>query len=352
MKNKKKLFLFLIPALVIALLTCFAVCRRLSAGGVQIPEKNRELSYVCFGKYPQSQVKDEKLIKELERLPLRWQSYGYYNGDGSLGSAVQSDYMQYADVGFDGETYRAVRFSDYRSFCCHTDPKGTSWQPALFDLDTVYWYRFDPIRWVILSKSENLLMSELILDSQPFNSIIYAKKPELGFDAPAFYKDEAFTIYATDYYTSDLRGWLNADFYETAFSDDEKALITESEQDNAAWSRRYSEYDSPASLDRVFLLSYAEATNPAYGFSKTADRTDDLRTAYATDYAVCQGICTMQDFDRDGTAWWWLRTGGVSSMLNLGVNFYGSIRFTLTTPYTPDCVDTGVRPALRLSRLP
>ena len=53
-----------------------------------------------FGSYPQSEVKDEGLLTELNLLDLDWVSYEYYSGTGveDDGLMYSSDYMKYADV--------------------------------------------------------------------------------------------------------------------------------------------------------------------------------------------------------------------------------------------------------------
>ncbi|MBR5423928.1 MAG: hypothetical protein IK108_07955 [Clostridia bacterium] len=313
-----------------------------------------EKKVIEFGSYPQSRIANEALISELNRQDSEWKSYGYYNGRGAVGTARQSDYMQYTDICYNGEKYRGVRFSEYRSYCCHKSSE-SSWQQRYYhlDLDTVYWYKYEPIRWIVLNEDGScFLMSENVLDSQPFNSVIYTDDPSQDLVLQAYYKDAAHTVYGLDYYESDIRAWLNGNFFETAFSAEEAEQILITELDNSAWNKCFSEYDSQNSFDKVFLLSYDESTNPSYGFSKQAEKTDNLRTAFPTDYALCQGVWTVGGLYKTGACWWWLRTAGTLPSIPCAPTFYGSIVFTLNNPYTPDCVDTGVRPAIRLSELP
>ncbi len=320
------------------------------------PVRTEERQYVTFGKYPQSAVEDEALLARLNALDLKWVSYGYYNGAGTLGSAVQSDFMQYADVAFEGETYRAIKLTEYRSYCCHQVPMA-NWQASVFkhqfELNTVYWYRFDPIRWIVLSAEENLLLAEFVLDSQPINSVIYSKTPKADFNSREFYKDAAFTTYAADYYESDIRAWLNTTFLNTAFSAEEAQWIVCSDLDNSSWTPGKSKFDAQDSTDRVFLLSYDETTNPAYGFSPRSEKADKNRIAYPTPYTLIQGHWIHPT----GVSYWWLRTmkGDTAlkgAALNLAVNYTGAITLIYLTPYSPDCVDTGIRPAIRLGELP
>ncbi len=311
-----------------------------------------EQAYVYFGSYPQSQVTDEALLAKLNRLPLNWKSYGYYNGDGTIGSAEQSDYMRYADVRFENETYRAVMLSDYRSYCCH-EPAKISWQKLRkMQIGTVYWYRYEPIRWAVLSKEKHLLLSKMVLDTQPINSRIYIKNPKLGFDSPEFYKDPDFQTLGTDYYTSDIRAWLNSTFLETAFSEEEKAQILFTDLDNSAWTKSEKKYASKNSSDRVFLLAYEDLINPDYGFSPQAEKLDPHRVAYPTDYALSQNVW-IHDYS---TCYWWVRSAVSNctpkgAALNSAVNYQGALCLSYHTPYSPDCLDTGTRPAICLTDL-
>ena len=313
-------------------------------------EKNTKNRSVYFGQYPQTMVTDEQLIAKLNGLEVNWLSYGYYNGDGTMGSEKQSDYALYADVAFEGEKYRAVKFSEYRSHHTYGEPQ-VNWQSERFELNRIYWFKFEPIEWVVLSEEENLLMSKMLLDAQPINNIIYSKTPELGLESKVFYKDAEFQTFATDYATSDIRAWLNNDFFNTAFSVGEAQHIVESRLDNSVWNHRNSKYSSQSTTDKVFLLSFEEAKNPAYGFCAPAEKEDDLRTGYGTDYAFSQGLLCVSDSYRDGTMWWWLRSASASEHLNVAVNFHGSIRLTFDLPYAPNCTDSGIRPALRLDSL-
>ena len=165
---------------------------------------------------------------------------------------------------------------------------------------------------------------------------------------PDCYKDPEFTIYSSDYYSSDMRHWLNGTFFDTAFSPVEAAQIKDTESDNSAWNKRYARFDSTNSCDKVFLLSYSEVTDPRYGFSRRPEKTDDLRTAYPTDYTLSQGIWTVGGIYKKGASWWWLRSGGIISNYPCAVSFYGAVVLSIVSPYGSDCVDTGVRPAIVL----
>lgn len=61
-----------------------------------------------FGGYPQSRVTDSATVSALNAKvkSTDWQSYGYYSGDGSVGSMQSGDWMQYCDIYLNGNKYR------------------------------------------------------------------------------------------------------------------------------------------------------------------------------------------------------------------------------------------------------
>ncbi len=216
---------------------------------------------VYFGSYPQSRVTDSGLITDLNALGETEErtSYQYY-----IGGEV-SEFMEYVDVEYRSNRYRGVRFSSYRPN--DTRSEGTenrSYQDENgYSINETYWFLYETLSWRVLEKADGyaLLLSEKVLDSHEF---FPAAKGENGHKA-------------NDYEASSVREFLNGDFYRTAFS--------EGEQKNLFGDG-----------DKLYLLSYDEATNAAY-FS-----SDEERALDATDYAKAQGL------NMDGGARWWLRS--------------------------------------------
>jgi len=114
--------------------------------------------------------------------------------------------------------------------------------------------------------------------------------------------------------TSDLRQWLNGEFYQQAFSDVEKSLIVETLNTNP---------DNPDTdakggndtLDRVFLLSLDEAL---YYFS-----SDSKRTSGATASAIAEGA-TIND---KKNAFWLTRTPGNDNSMVAYVDSMGQMEY-------------------------
>ena len=252
---------------------------------------------VQFGTYPQSKVRDARLLITLnaERgtLPTsensqKWTDYGYYI------SGSVSSYMWYIDVITATGKYRGVYFTSYR-------PNNTTYPSSTlysfqddngYRTSSVYWFKYEPITWRVLDVQSNraFLMADLILDSQDYHYSSRART--IG----------GSTVYANNYEHSHIRSWLNDNFYNTAFTAEEKARIQTTTVDNSVASTGYSSNSHACAntSDKVFLLSYAEATIATYGLT-----TRTSRQFAPSDYAQSQGVNTYSG----NSPWsWWLRS--------------------------------------------
>lgn len=288
-----------------------------------------------LGSYPQSEVKDEALLSEFSKLTFSWQSYGYYEGNEADGNHAQSDYMKYADFEYENEKYRAVHFSKYRDgFDTDVSEANFSYQDNNgYELNTVYYFKFEPIKWNILDASSGLALAELALDAQPFSKTDYRDK--YGYS----YKDAEFTYYSNNYAESSIRQWLNSDFYNTAFTETEKTKIAVTTCENTALDKDNEKFNSETTYDKIFFLSEKQVVSADLGFS-----ADEDRMAKATDYAKVQGAFTTNS-SYLGYAYWWTRSPNDHSHSATQVGFTGNIRGGSNITYT----DTGVRPAITIS---
>ncbi len=287
---------------------------------------------VEFGSYPQTEVKDEATLNALNSKSLNWISYGYYSGNGEKGSMVQSDYMKYADVTYNGTKYRAVKFTEYRpDWTYDASSDSNSFQDDNgYTTNTTYWFKYEPLKWRVLDPNEGFIMCETIIDSQAYSNTVYYNNRES-------WNDSSYTNYANDYETSSIREWLNDDFYNTAFTSNQKSKIKTTTLDNSAYS---SEYDSASTKDKVFLLSYDEVKNTQYGFNSTTD-SSTTREAKGSDYAKCQGIASNENSN------WRLRSPGNLSNGASSVYYDGYVGDGDSVNYSY----IGVRPALKISNL-
>lgn len=135
----------------------------------------------------------------------------------------------------------------------------------------------EDIEWLVLEKKDNLLLvvSQYGLDSQTYNT---------GKEGAIW---EACT----------LRQWLNNKFFNSAFSDDEKAMIPEV----TVLVDENPNYDidiDTDTQDRVFLLSIFEV----YMYF----HSDNERECKPTKYALSKDVRVYDS----GNCAWWLRTPG------------------------------------------
>ncbi len=289
--------------------------------------------YILFGSYPQTDVTttmSTALSSNVTDKPSSsnnngWTSYGYYI------SGRVSNFMWYKDVTHsDGNKYRAVYFTSYRPYYTSSSSStGNSNQDDNgYYISTVYWFKFEPIKWRILSESngEALILSEMILDSQQFD-----------YDGS----------YSNNYAQSTIRSWLNDNFYNTAFNDLQKELIIKTTVDNSAstTSSSTNQYACENTNDNIFLLSYKDVLNTEYGFSSSYSTYDVARQKKNSDYAKVQGCWTSTNSSYLGNGCWWLRSpSNGSSDVALNVGYVGRAN----NGYSVSNTDFGVVPALRI----
>ncbi len=190
-----------------------------------------EGDYVYFGSYPQSNKKAGIDISTITN------SKGYYLGaDKSFYAKIQGSNMR-PDVLIG---YNEI-FSQFPNM-----------------ISGNYYYKVEPIKWRILERQENklLLLSEVILDSYCFD-----------WDS-------------SNYEQSDIRSWLNDEFYNSAFTENEQNLIC---------TQTIAQGDSTI-YDNVFLLSCSDMLNKDYGFNNHMLSQDINRVKLSTAYSRAKGV--------------------------------------------------------------
>ena len=172
----------------------------------------------------------------------------------------------------------------------------------------------EKIEWTILDKEKDkvLLISKYILDTKPYHKT---------------YTDITWGA-------SDIRKWLNDEFYNIAFdySEQKRIVYTFTKTKKKMENKRNIENST---VDMVFLLDKEEAERY---FSM-----DDERQAAATPYVKEQGIYINKKTRQSP---WWLRSSGYDGYNVANVNEDGSI-------YSyGNCIEhekIGIRPALWMS---
>lgn len=183
----------------------------------------------------------------------------------------------------------------------------------------------EPIRWTVLDVREGraLLLSKYGLDAVPYN------------------RDDTDTTWAE----CTLRAWLNGEFMQAAFTEEEQARILVTEASNDAGQGCWNLDGGPATQDRIFLLSYWEANKY---LQVTEGNKDNIASRVAvTDYAAAKGAFrsgNMQTAEGKPAGMWWLRSPGDSHNMAAFVSAVGAVGRNSVS------LSTGtVRPALWVS---
>lgn len=292
---------------------------------------------------------DDSIISALNNILTddMWVSYGYYIGTDTAydGNMTSSDYMKYADLELNGEKYRAVRFSQYRpELTSSTSSETNSMQDNNgYYLNTTYFFKYEPLTWTVLDPEEGFVIAEKSIDAQAYENYSYYVNSE---SEEWVYNGKDCKYLANDWSKCPLREWLNKDFFNTAFTAEEKAHIGKSYLNNN--STYDPSLDGAGTFDKIFTISILDAMNGDYGFDTGASNSDFARIKPATDYAMCQGA---EVTDTDGTVlYWWLRTAGFYSAFAFGVSSGGVIAGSGNSgQYSVNNTNMGVVPAFKFN---
>lgn len=173
------------------------------------------------------------------------------------------------------------------------------------------YFKYEPIKWRVLhyENSEAFLLADAILDSQPYHS----ENEEI------------------DWEKSSIRAWLNNEFINKAFSDEENKAINTVELINKDNSK-YGTQGGKNTSDKLFLLSLSEV-----------DETEESKEYGFWDKKTRK--CKNDNFSEE-TYFWWLRSPGNSSHDAAGVYYYG---WVFGYGYDVQEPAGGIRPALYLN---
>ena len=280
----------------------------------------RDGDYIYFGYWPQTLERDENVIAKLNEIagtpPLPRDKENPYNWESHEGTT----YMWQKIVIYNGTKYLGVQMNDYRASGVYSL---TSYimKNGYFTLE-VYWFKYEPIKWRILTTSGNsaYIMSDIALDSF---SIQPDRKEENRDGLYASYNNSTGVpdgTYANNWEYCFLRQWLNETFYNEVFNKLQKEIIQTTHLDNTARSSnpndypKYYGYGEKAGKnkfadqckntdDKIFLLSLRDITTTAYGFNKDVLAKDPARNLQATDFAQLHGA-PMNTNDKKYVTWY------------------------------------------------
>ncbi len=279
--------------------------------------KKTTWSCVYYGSYPASEVVDSK-----------W-------------NAIDGYALQEGDVIRDDELYSRLESSSWNGDYLELDSVkyyrvGQDAAPASEEVRENHYYReadrqwhyfvVKPIRWRVLDISGNkaLLLADRMPDSIPFHD-----------------KDEEVC-----WSSSSLRKWLNGEFTERAFAQEEKEAILTTEVENLP-NQSYGTSSGGNTEDKVFILSNAEVFESdkagRYGFEASRDHDDPARRFTSTAYAKFMGAWWSPVDVYAGNSFWFMRNSGYTAESVTYICDFGFVysRGTLVT-----CSDAAVLPAM------
>lgn len=281
----------------------------------------RDGNYINFGYWPQTLERDETVIAKLNEMagtpPLPRDKEDPYNWESHEGTT----YMWQKIVIYNGTKYLGVQMNDYRASGAYA-LSSYIMKNGYFTYE-VYWFKYEPIKWRILTTSGNsaYIMSDIALDSFSIQPDRYQGfyNEEYG----VFRTDQNGNMdgtYANNWEYCFLRQWLNETFYKEVFNDLQKEIIQTTHLDNSARSSNpnnnpnYYGYGENAGKnkyadqckdtdDKIFLLSLRDITTTAYGFNKDVKAEDPARNLQATDFAKLHGA-PMNTNDKKYVTWY------------------------------------------------
>ncbi len=263
------------------------------------PMTETNYSYLYLGYYPQRLVIDTEYLKALEEIEeVNERGYIEYNGKEFLKYTVINNHI-YSNEAQSGDDF-FERFTGFK-------PTET------------YYFLVEPIAWKVIFENditgEYVLQTEKIIDTRAFNDTT-EKRVIDGVD-----------IYANNYEYSVIRKFLNEDFVELCFTDEEKAMLKTVNNVNTAASKSSTirdEYCYNNTNDLVYLMSHQEATSAKYGFMNNSN-CHPTRYATATEFAHAKGLIKHTVTDLEGktvvSSIWLTRT--IAEFNILTINYVG-----------------------------
>ena len=284
----------------------------------ETPFVDKEEGVVFYGLYPQTNVNDASLISILNEITTP-ESNGWYFYEDNYYAKVNANPYE----------------SNYKFDNGATIVSGTT-----------YWFKCEPIIWNILTN----------------NDVQYYIVSSVILDAYCFYNNENKrtindqTIYPNNYEYSDIRTWLNDDFYNSTFALGNKNIQTTTVDNSASTTQSDSNpYTCNSTQDNVFLPSFQDYINGSYGFS-TSTKATDTRCCRTTDFARARGIYYYTNngsWEYNGFYWTRSPFEATSNDFDNYYEIYERVEVVhyggKLTNSIVDLSDYGVRPSLSIS---
>ena len=270
-------------------------------------------TYVYFGDWPQTIKANDVYVDENQTMTMG--DFTYYKGNDEnwyvkcIENACESNYT----------------YSD-----------GT--MVSMSSANSTKYFKVEPIKWRVLNPNANGTEKKILLAEK----ILTAKS----------YKDNS----NNNYKESEIRTFLTTTFFSQAFTTSAQVFIADTEVDNSYrstcpdgdnntnfWYNGENNNVCENTTDKIFLLSFQEASNTNYGFlAYEEDAQDYSRIRITTDYSKANYVWQSETTNYGGD--WWLRSPSSLYYRVVYINSAGKIK---TDGVTTDN-SIGVVPALSL----
>ena len=246
-------------------------------------------SYVYFGSYPQTEVKNADIISQID-ANLSGSGDTWVNGiKYRKVNYIDSNYSRFFDEGLEGDKETAYRY-----------------------------FKWEKIRWKVLKTDGNkaLIVSEKGIDSKKYNT----------FSQNVTWESCSLRKWLNNHNAADTN-FIEKSFFDTAFNSAEQSAILQTivnNPDNDYTGISGGNYTK----DKVFLLSIDEAKNRSLGFCDDNDCDSSTRWVKTTDYDHIMGTTRYADdkireYLKLGS--WWLRSPGGRQYYAAMVSYNGSV---------------------------
>lgn len=259
-----------------------------------------------YGIYPQTHVNDSELISKLNSLELTDEN-GWYFYEGTY-------YAKTVGKPAVVDIYEPTAFQDGVEII-----RGET-----------YWFVCEPICWNVFDKNNGYsAFSEYILDAYS-----YCTQGTRTIDGQ--------TVYRNNYMYSDIREWLNNDFYSSVFALGNEDLKLATVRNVASTTNRSDNiFACDNTEDKVYLPSYLDMSVYSEGHNYH-------RTAYTTDWARARGVFySMFDAVSQYRGYYWTRSPYYDYQKDSTMVCTFDYNGDLQTRYA-GYFDIGVRPAITI----
>lgn len=299
-----------------------------------------EYKFINIGKYPQTYVGNE-LNTTLENLFDTGSSNLVATGKSYTGYDAGVAITPYVEYVYNDEEYVRVPNADVFNDGSKTFIDGT---PVI--TGETYWFKVEPIQWRILT--ENYTDEE---NTTPVSYLLseYCLTANITFGRSLGVPNN------TSHYSSELnvlRPFLDNVFYNEAFTEDEKILMAKRTlKDSDLDATLYNENDPDLTIAstealNVFAPTYYDMININYGFNSSSSNSDLQRRASATDFAMANYACKLdnsnfQDVHGIESTYYWTSSAHAQYMSSHLVLSYGYLYYNFV-----NLEFSSVRPAM------